>query len=176
MMFFMVTSKNITGMRFGRILVLYKTKARNKSSAFYYCVCDCGIEKVISGALLRNKLQVSCGCYRAANKPNMKHGLANKSPAYKAWKEMKQRCYNTNSSKYKNWGGRGIIVCDRWINSFENFFADMGERPLNKTSIDRIDVNGNYEKSNCRWATPKEQAETNRGCFRKGNIPYNKPS
>jgi len=88
------------------------------------------------------------------------HGLR-QHPLYKTWCNMKQRCNNPNQPKYKNWGGRGIKVCDRWLNSFENFIQDMGERPQG-TSIDRINVNGNYEPNNCRWATIKEQNNNKR--------------
>ena len=80
---------------------------------------------------------------------------------------MKARCYNPNTSDYKNWGGRGITVCDRWINNYEAFEKDMGVRPSFNHSIDRIDVNGNYEPSNCRWATAKQQANNKRNKKKK---------
>lgn len=86
-----------------------------------------------------------------------KHGQAQKTSEYKTWATMKERCYNKNCPSYKRYGGRGIVVCDRWVNSFENFFDDMGKKPTANHSLDREDVNGNYEKENCRWATKQEQ-------------------
>ena len=98
--------------------------------------------------------------------------MANKSKTYRTWKEMRQRCGNPNADQYKWYGGRGVKICERW-SDFVNFLVDMGERPEGKT-IDRIDSDKDYEPSNCRWATPKEQAETNRGVFKKGHKPWNK--
>ncbi len=86
-----------------------------------------------------------------------------RTPEYIAWGHMKSRCYIPTNASYKGHGGRGIIVCDRWLHSFENFLADMGERPSSKHSLDRFpDKNGNYEPSNCRWATPIEQSNNTR--------------
>jgi hypothetical protein len=94
-------------------------------------------------------------------KPNTKHNNSS-SLEYSAWRAMKQRCLCPNAIHFKHYGGRGIKVCDRWINSFENFLKDMGKKPSSIHSMDRIDVNGNYEPNNCRWATPKEQAKNTR--------------
>jgi len=111
------------------------------------------------------------------NKEN--HGLSN-TVEYKAWKRMKNRCYNKNDNRYHDWGGRGIRVCDRWINSFTNFLSDVGLRPSDKHSLDRIDNNGNYEPNNCKWSTGSEQSRNRRnstsstGCPGVFNMPNNR--
>lgn len=84
--------------------------------------------------------------------------LMSKTPEYKAWISMKTRCYKPKTARFSRYGGRGIIVCDRWLNSFENFYADMGKRPNNKYSLDRLDSNKNYCPKNCKWSTAKQQA------------------
>lgn len=154
------------GMVFGRLVVLEKKPSRDTSSAFWLCKCQCGTEKIISGLKLRQGNTISCGCYKKSNKSHLTHGQANKSKTYKTWKEMRQRCTNPNADNYKWYGGRGIKICQEW-NDYAVFLKDMGERPDGKT-LDRINSDGDYEKSNCCWSTPKEQAKTNRGCFRKG--------
>lgn len=105
----------------------------------------------------------------------MKHGAAKRNketPEYRAWKHMKSRCYNPNVEKYSDYGGRGILVCDRWLQSFSNFYEDMGPRPSPYHSIDRMDNNSNYESSNCRWATKSEQAYNRRQGKRPRKLAY----
>jgi hypothetical protein len=119
------------------------------------CLCDCGIESIKYYDSIRWHKTKSCGCL--GKKIGETHGL-HKSSEYGSWDGMKRRCYNKAAKDYIRYGARGIIVCDRWKDSFENFFEDMGLKPTPQHSLDRINNDGNYEPSNCRWATPKEQA------------------
>ena len=157
---------DLSNQKFGRLTVFAPTKKRGSGgSVFWFCICECGNQKNISGTSLRNGQTKSCGCLFkevARNKGfNRKtHGMAC-TRVYSIWSNMKSRCYSTTNKKYHLYGGRGIVVCDRWKDSFENFYADMGEPPLD-CSLDRINVNGNYEKENCRWATQKEQQNNRR--------------
>jgi hypothetical protein len=129
-------------------------------------VCQCACGKILCvGYGDINNGQVSCGCYRderLRELTNCEHHGQAKTPTYWAWIAMKKRCNNPKAANYKNYGGRGIGVCSRWNGSFSAFVADMGEKPTAKHSLDRKDVNGNYEPSNCRWATPIEQGNNRR--------------
>ena len=155
---------DLTGKRFGRLTV----KGRNpKNTRFKHprwdCICDCGNVAVIQGEKLRNGETKSCGCLQReiAIMANTIHGNACRgklSTEYSSWNALKNRCLNMNAEKWPNYGGRGIKICDRWIDSFENFLYDMGKRPEGCSSIDRKDNDGGYEPGNCRWATYKQQA------------------
>jgi len=129
------------------------------------CSCRCGLEKEVYLDHLKNGFSRSCGNYdpkRAEYSSSKKLGILSKrTREYRSWQSMKTRCYNKNAINYKNYGGRGISICDEWKRSFDIFLEDMGNRPMG-SSLDRIDVNGNYCKENCRWATPSEQIRNRR--------------
>jgi len=159
----MTKTINRVGKRFKKLTVIKQAIGAKKTS--WHCLCDCGNKTIVVGGNLTSGNTTSCGCVEAYNRKNglnhRIHGMAG-TVEFHTWSRIRQRCYNTNNLKYPIYGGRGIKVCDRWLESFENFFEDMGYRPDACSSIDRKDNDGDYTPDNCRWSTPLQQANNNR--------------
>lgn len=146
-----VAREAMMGRRFGKLIVLSEAAPSLHGKSRWLCQCDCGKTRAIGQAELRNGDAKSCGC--------SKRRWDGRSCVieYQSWCDMLKRCYRPTSQRYPHYGGRGIAVCDRWRLSFENFLADMGRKPTSSHTLDRINVHGNYEPGNCRWATRSEQ-------------------
>ena len=160
---------DLVGKRFGRLTVIRKSISRN-NFLYWVALCDCGQTVEVLGQSLRRGETKSCGCLQReifgkfSSARWTTHGesaIDKRTPEYRSWMAMLSRCENPNATGYKNYGGRGIIVCERW-HKYEYFLSDMGRRPSPQHSIDRINNDGNYELNNCRWATPKEQRANQR--------------
>lgn len=150
---------DLTGRKIGMIFV-----QRYAGNGRWTCLCECGTVKNVGRTTLRGVK--SCGC---ARRGNLKHGKRHTSE-YTSWVAMRSRCNNPKNNRYHSHGGRGIVVCERWQNSFENFLADMGNKPSSRHSLDRTDNSGNYCAENCRWASPKVQSRNTR---RNRSLTYN---
>jgi hypothetical protein len=162
---------DLKGQRFGRLVVL-----RYSAASVWFCRCDCGTELFVGSQNLRRTIAPtrSCGCAKLerlaearkiAQQVSTRHGhatrLKGKSGAYNSWDAMIQRCTNPKTKGYRWYGRRGIKVCERWL-TFDNFLADMGERPEGDYSIERLDNDGDYEPGNCKWAPRAQQSATQR--------------
>lgn len=162
----------LVGKRFGRLVVLKREKNNKFGCTYWLCKCDCGKTKIIRGTHLQSGKIRSCGCLtkEATRERQITHNLSN-TRLYHTYNKMKARCYRKTDHSYKDYGGRGIKICDEWLADFMNFYNwAIANGYREDLSIDRIDVNGNYEPMNCRWATPKQQSNNTRRCI---YITYN---
>lgn len=160
--------QNLIGKRFGRLTVVSLYGKNDRRENVWECICDCGGKAFCSTANLKSGNSKSCGCLVKENmsKVAKKHGLRDTS-LYDKWTNMKTRCFNPNAKSFDRYGGRGITVCEEWKNDFVAFYNWSIENGYNESlSLDRIDVNGNYEPSNCRWISMEDQAKNKRNTIR----------
>lgn len=158
---------NLTGKVFGRLTVLEPQPGKAGKELRWLCQCVCGKQTVVRSYCLRKGSTKSCGCLLIESRYLVDHNIHGyyNTPTYHTWEGMKQRCLNPNATRYREYGAKGIKVCDRWLD-FTLFLEDMGERPPDRT-LDRINPFGNYEPTNCRWATKKEQQNNQRRHYKK---------
>lgn len=164
---------DLTGQKYGRLLVLHPDPDHARR---WICRCDCGTVKSFYTSNIRSGYTTSCGCFQKehAGEQARTHGHAahgKRSPEFQTWVNMKSRCLNPAQTGYEYYGERGIKICDRWLHSFENFFADMGPKPSPKHTIERKDTNGDYEPTNCIWATYTEQNRNRRVTVKIEGVP-----
>lgn len=162
--------KDLSGKRFGMITVLSEYIIKEKR-VYWYCKCDCGKIFLRRSDIIQRSDVKSCGCYQKINNKviGTKHGDGSKKSKYNrlyhCWQSMKDRCYNSNNPQFKDWGGRGIIVCDEWVSDYVNFKEwALSKGYSDNLTLDRIKVNGNYSPNNCKWSTKAEQNKNTRKC------------
>lgn len=152
---------DLTGEKYGKLTALKRIPQEHTTICKWLCECDCGSKVEVSIANLRGKGRhtKSCGCLRkeSAQLKDDYHGLT-KTRCYKSWCKIKERCYNAKDQDYYNYGAKGIVMCDEWLNDFKNFYEYLGESPAKGYSVDRINSKGNYEPGNIKWSTTSEQA------------------
>ena len=162
-----MSALDLIGQRFGRLVVMSRVESGRGRKLRWRCLCDCGNTTTVSVTHLRNGNTRSCGCLsrEMTRARRLKHGYSggrDRTGTYGSWSAMRARCLDPKNKEFANYGGRGIKICERWMASFTDFLADVGERPAGKT-LDRYpDKNGDYAPGNVRWATPKQQKDNQR--------------
>jgi|ERR1700722_2476405 len=157
---------NLIGQKFNKLMVIELTDKKTFRQRVWKCVCDCGSFAYITSHQLNKSIKTDCGCGNSEriSAAHVRHGhCKNKSSTttYVSWQNMRARCLDSTNEHFNDYGGRGISICERWVCSFDNFLADMGERPKGMT-LDRVITEGDYTPTNCRWATAKQQARNRR--------------
>jgi len=163
----MPSALKLLDQRFGRLVVLSQCPERVSNNIVWVCRCDCGNEVKVMGKSLRYGTTKSCGCLQKEKSAqigqlNKTHGMSHKTYLYGIWAGIKDRCYNKNDEVYHNYGGRGIAMCDEWLDDFAQFVKDVGERPDSRHTLDRINNDLGYSKDNCRWITKALQSRNRR--------------